>query len=479
MPGNIADLQAFFGKLMSACIGDLSSLLVPDEKSALDQASDSDGTESKQGGAFGMRMHREAGLDVQKFLFLALGGEGAINRNMTAYASVLWMMLILERSMGHEKDVMVLRVEESIAYVLKNANRVHVEMQTNGNQIDTFLLAFIKFQETRPSQLTYSATDSISWHNYRTLQSPTAEIFKNGPKYHSFSLVSVIAVLQKCGLLPDDFKVETLRVQLAADESCVEGKGKYYDLDTQVWPIAEFVIAGADGVHGRNVPIPEADLHPAMLKILRCWFIRTSRLDALRDLGSQPIDISPDKWKGVVITDSALGIADYNFFEMVSGQLGFTWAGYGALRNSQWGQFCLDDRLMAGNYTSGLAPVVEDGLDAVEVMDEYHPSNLVNVFGYNRKHSGYSTVITQNPFLFKDEFDEHSGGVVDELAERHVARSDERRIPGSNPQDDNSEDLQEVSGGEEEDEDELDVRDEEEYDPLGANNDDPVSLSLN
>ena len=105
MPGNIADLQACFGKLMSACIGDLSSLLVPDEKSALDQASDSDGTESKQGGAFGMRMPREAGLDVQKFLFLALGGEGAINRNMTAYASVLWMMLILERSMGHEKEV--------------------------------------------------------------------------------------------------------------------------------------------------------------------------------------------------------------------------------------------------------------------------------------------------------------------------------------------------------------------------------------
>ena len=139
-------------------------------------------------------------------------------------------------------------------------------------------------------------------------------------------------------------------------------------------------------------------------------------------------------------------------------------------------QYCMEDQLLTGDPSTGLAPVVEDGLDIDEVIKAYSTKSLVKQFGFSKKE--YPDFYRFCPFLLKEEFDEQFSGVVDELAERVAFRSTESRIPGSNPQDDNSDDLKEVSGGEEEDE-ELDVRDESEYDPLGTNHEDPVSLSLN
>jgi len=479
MPVDIAEQREHMSRLMSGLVGDLASLvLVPDAgKSAAGDSTTSDSdaqhsTGSAEGGAFGMTMNKPAAADVNQFLNSAL--DTGANRNSTAYASVLTIMLINERTMGSTREVLMKGTEEAITYILKTANRAHYEMMAGGSSLDTFLLALTKFQETRPSPLTFSAVDSIGWHNIRYSLTPTAEIFTNGPAYTTISIASVLAVLQKVKLLPEEFKIEDLRAALVMDESCIEGKAKFYDLKNNGWPIAVWVHDGMEGP-GRWLPTGEEELQPSQVTTLRCWYIPTAKIDKLRE-GAAAVEISNEDWKSVNITNSALGVPDYNFWLWVSGGSGMTWAGYKSIEFSPWGPFCMEDQLLTGDTSSGLAPVVEDGLDIDEVTKAYSTKTLVKQFGFSKKE--YPDVYRSCPFLLKEEFDDQSSGVVDELAERVASRSNESRIPGSNPLDDNSDDLQEVSGGEEED-GELDMRDESEYDPLGTNHEDPVSSSLN
>ena len=477
MPVDIAEQREHMSRLMSGLVGDLASLvLVPDAgKSAAGDCTTSDSdaqhsTGSADGGAFGMTMNKPAAADVLQFLTSAL--SAGANRNSTSYASVLTVMLINERTMGSSQEVFMKATEDAITYIIKTANRAHYEMMAGGSSLDTFLLALVKFQETRPSPLTFSAVDSIGWHNIRYSLTPTAEIFTNGPAYTTISIASVLAVLQKVKLLPEEFKIEDLRAALVMDESCIEGKAKYYDLKNNGWPIAEWAHDGMG--NGRWVPTSEEELQPGQVTTLRCWHVPTAKIDKLRE-GAAAAEISSDEWKSVNIMNSALGVPDYNFWLWVSGGSGMNWAGFKSIEFSPWGPYCMEDELMAGNTSTGLAPVVEDGLDIDAVTKAYRTKTLVKHFGFNEKE--YPDVYQHCPFLLKEQFDAQSSGVVDELAERAASRSTESRIPGSNPQDDNSDDLQEVSSGEEDEE--LDVRDESEYDPLGTNHEDPVSLSLN
>ena len=163
------DMLQMYGKLGSALIGDFSSLLVMDESAESSQSS-GDGK---------WVVPKLAQLDCCKFLEAILGEH--MDWNIAFNGSLLHMALTLERIAGQQQpDRFEENVMEILLYFCSNVNRIHRDLVTHTSDVDKFLVAFLAFQEQRPSPITRDSFDSIHWHCLRTNVTPNAAVFGPG-----------------------------------------------------------------------------------------------------------------------------------------------------------------------------------------------------------------------------------------------------------------------------------------------------------